>query len=301
MSAPVRSTVGLLQPLLVADLTYPLGVQRWPPAFPPASASAWGDDQYGLWIDVKISGPVQRFRWVEPGEFVMGSPESEMGRLEHEGPRHVVRLTEGFWLADTACSQALWSAVMGANPSEFQDTSQNPVEQVSWDNVINFLVRVERLLPGLQANLPTEAEWEYACRVGVERVFGLGDEIGPEQANYDSSISYAGGPSSQWRKKTVPVKSFMPNAWGLYQMHGNVWEWCADGPRIYDCTSKVNPRGETRADEPQRVIRGGAWSVAPRLLRSSCRNHWHRDWRSDRLGFRFLVRSISSCEEYPPV
>lgn len=275
-------------PQPVADLTYPPEAQRWPPAFPPASASGWGDDQYGLWIKVAIGGVVQRFRWIEPGEFVMGSPEDEEGRDKSEDPQHVVRLTEGFWLAETACSQAVWRAVMRGNPSKFRDDRQNPVEQVSWNDVAGnggFLSRLERQLSGMEASLPSEAEWEYACRAGTKTAFNWGsDTIMPEQANYDASVAYNKGETGEYRKKTVPVKSFAPNAWGLYQMHGNVWEWCADEFRAYDGTPKENPEGEM-ANEigGPRVVRGGSWFLAPQGLRGAHRFSWPVHGRGDDL------------------
>ena len=285
-----------------AELSYPPDPQRWPPAFPPVGASAWGDDQYGLWIEVVIGGPVQRFRWIEPGEFLMGSPEGEAGRDSDEGPQHMVRLTEGYWLAETACSQGVWEAVMGGNPSHFKDDPQNPVEQVSWDDVVGFLRKVEGVLPDLRAALPTEAEWEYACRAGTETAFNWGrDSITPEQANYDASIAYNKGPTGENRRKTMQVRSFPPNAWGLYQMHGNVWEWCADGRRSYDGTPQENPRGETGdGKETSRVVRGGSWIYFPHGLRSACRSSRPRDWRDRFLGFRFLLRSTSPGAERPP-
>ena len=292
-------------PQPVADLSYPPEAQRWPPAFPPAGASAWGDDPYGLWIEVVIGGPVQRFRWIEPGEFLMGSPEGEAEREEWEGPQHVVRLTEGYWLAETACSQAVWEAVMGGNPSDFKDDPQNPVENVSWDDVAGeggFLRRLERLLPGLAASLPTEAEWEYACRAGTETAFNWGsDTITSEQANYNASVAYNGGPTGEYRQKTMPVKSFTPNAWGLYQMHGNVWEWCADGPRSYDGSPRENPRGETGdGKDAPRVVRGGSWIIGPRRLRAAFRLTGHRGGRNRHRGFRLLLRSTSPGAERPP-
>ncbi|WP_298599396.1 formylglycine-generating enzyme family protein [Zoogloea sp.] len=277
---------------LASDLSYPPEAQRWPPEFPPTCAAAWGDDQYGLWIDVVIGGPSQRLRWIEPGEFVMGSPEGEAGRFDNEGPQHVVRFAEGFWLAETACSQALWVAVMDANPSQFHDNPQNPVEQVSWDDVDGFLRQVEGLLPEMKAALPTEAEWEYACRAGTATAFSCGEGVTPEHANYDARISYAFGPTAEWRRHSVPVKSFAPNAWGLYQMHGNVWEWCADGPRTYDGSLKVNPCGDTSDEaEAPRVVRGGSWFNDPHWLRAAYRNRWLRDWSDGNLGFRFLLKS----------
>ena len=295
-------------PQPVADLSYPPDPQRWPPAFPPVGASAWGDDQYGLWIEVVIGGPVQRFRWIEPGEFLMGSPEGEPERgagEEGEGPQHVVRLTEGYWLADTACSQAVWEAVMGSNPSDFKDDPQNPVERVSWDDVASeggFLRRLELLLPGMVASLPTEAEWEYACRGGTETAFNWGsDTITREQANYNASIVYSKGLTSECRQKTVPVKSFAPNAWGLYQMHGNVWEWCADGLRSYDGTPQENPRGQySDGENAPRVVRGGSWGDSPHWLRAAFRRWWHRGRRLHDRGFRLLLRSTSPGAERPP-
>ncbi len=282
----------------VPDLSYPPEARRWPPAFPPACAVAWGDDQYGLWIDVMIGGPLQRFRWIEPGEFVMGSPEGEEARDDDEGPQHVVRLTEGYWLAETACSQALWSAVMGTNPSRFQGDSQNPVERVDWENVSGFLCKVEALLSGVKAELPSEAEWEYACRGGTDTTFSWGDGITSEYANYNASSRYLGGPTGEYRDRTVPVKSFTPNAWGLYQMHGNVYEWCADGPRDYDSTPQVNPRGPDK-DSDWRVVRGGSWFHVPRSLRAAYRGGRLRGWRGDARGFRFLLRPVPPAVERP--
>mgnify|MGYP000010470346 CR=1 FL=1 len=251
-------------------------------------------------IKVVIGGPVQRFRWIEPGEFVMGSPEGEVGRLDREGPQHVVRVTEGFWLAETACSQGVWESVMGSNPSRFKDDPQNPVEQVSWDDVQGFLREVEKRMPGVKAALPTEAEWEYACRAGSKTAFNWGDGIDPSRANYDGTYSYADGPTGEYREKTVPVKSFEPNAWGLYQMHGNVDEWCSDGMRKYDGASQVDPRGPT-GDEPDapRALRGGSWNSRPARLRAAFRNDWPRGERLDLQGFRFSLRSTSSAERSP--
>lgn len=276
------------------DLAYPPEAQRGPPEFPPMCACVWGDDRYGLWIDVVIGGPVQRFRWIEPGEFVVGSPDTEQDRDVIEGPQHLVRLTEGFWLAETACSQAVWKAVMGGNPSNFQNDPQNPVDQVSWDDVGEFLKKVGELLPAVKAELPTEAEWEYACRAGEPTTFSWGNRITSAQANYNGNFTYADGSSGEFRMKTVPVKSFVPNAWGLYQMHGNVWEWCADGMRPYDGEQQENPRGEPGgAVDAQRVVRGGSWLDVPGWLRAAFRSRKHRSRRDNNRGFRFSLRSTS--------
>ena len=229
----------------------------------------------------------------------MGSPEDEEGRLSDEGPRHRVRLTRGFWLADTACSQALWLAVMGSHPSYFGKDIQNPVENVSWHNVQSFLRAVKNRPPGVTADLPTEAEWEYACRVGGGTAFSWGDRIEPSQANYDATVSYADGPIGTWMGKTVPVKSYAPNAWGLYQMHGNVWEWCADGQRQYDCVPQVDPRG---LKGNGRALRGGSWYDFGRASRAAHRFWRVPDVRFNYIGFRLVLRSVGpdGDAESPP-
>ncbi|WP_374244387.1 SUMF1/EgtB/PvdO family nonheme iron enzyme [Zoogloea sp.] len=249
--------------------------------------SGLGVDEYGLYGDARFSGVSQRFRWIPPGEFWIGSPEGEVGRDRDEGPRHRVRLTEGFWLAETVCSQSVWVSVMGSNPSRFKDDPQNPVEQVSWDDVQGFLREVEKRLPGLKADLPTEAEWEYACRAGSETAFSWGDGITPEQANYGATYSDADGSTGEYRGRTVPVRSFVPNAWGLYQMHGNVWEWCADSLRAYSGAPRIDSRGPEGVD---RVLRGGSWNN--RLRRYAADRIWiNRGARSYGIGFRLALRS----------
>ena len=283
---------------------HPYVDELWNGAWPP-SAKAFhavltpigqgmylgADLQFGLYLEVSIGTVTQRFRYIEPGEFTMGSPAIEAERNDTEGPQHVVRLTEGYWLAETACSQALWQAVTGGNPSHFKDDPQNPVENVSWGEVDDFLRRLEALLPGVKAELPTEAQWEYACRAGTKTAFSFGDAITPEQANYDGNFSYDGGPKGEFRQKTVPVKTFAANPWGLYQMHGNVWEWCADGRRTYDGAPQTDPRGP-EGDAP-RAQRGGSWYFGPGGLRSAYRYVHERGWGYGGVGFRFSLRSTS--------
>ncbi|WP_374263589.1 SUMF1/EgtB/PvdO family nonheme iron enzyme [Zoogloea sp.] len=253
-----------------------------------------GVDGYGMFCDADLGGVTQRFRRILPGNFWMGSREDEVGREGIEGPQHFVRLTEGYWLAETACSQLVWEAVMGSNPSQFKDDRQNPVERVSWDDVQGFLREVEKRLPGVKAALPTEAEWEYACRAGSNTAFSWGDGIAPDQANYGASESYANGPTGELRHETVPVRAYAPNAWGLYQMHGNILEWCADCPRGYDGSPQEDPCG---ADDVKtaasRAVRGGAWGGNPRWLRAASRDCCNHDERFNYLGFRLSLRSAS--------
>ncbi len=288
----------ILSPQATPDLTWPPEPQRWPPVFPPACASAWGDDRFGLWMEVSLDGKPNCFRWIEPGEFLMGSPWGEAWRRKDEGPRHLVRLTEGFWLAETACSQSVWQAVMGSNPSNFTEDPRNPVECVSWHDVQDFLREVEKRLPGVKADLPTEAEWEYACRAGRDTALSWGDVISPSEANYGVAYSYTDGRSGKYREGTVPVKMYLPNAWGLYQMHGNVDEWCADGKRDYDGAPKVDPHGpDGYWGWP--VLRGGAWYNEPQRLRAASRGSWSARMRNNSVGFRFSLRSTSSAERPP--
>ena len=271
---------------------------RFPVPFPPPFASAWGDDAFGLWAEFNLAtaqgSATQRLRWIEPGSFLMGSPEEEPMRESDEGPRHAVTLTQGFWLADSACTQALWLAVMGANPSYFKDNPENPVEQVSWNDVQTFLRKLEERLPGCKAALPTEAEWEYACRAGTDTPFSFGAQITPGQVNYHGNYPYAGGKEGQYRGKTVPVKSLPPNAWGLYEMHGNVWEWCADGQRKYDGQPQIDPTGpvpEQGQDTPP-ALRGGSWDGSARWARSAYRYAARPGDAAQDGGFRLCLRSI---------
>jgi formylglycine-generating enzyme len=268
---------------------------RFPPQFPPPWASAWGDDQYGLWSEITVGEAVQRLRWIEPGSFLMGSLENE-SYLADETPQHKVTLTEGFWLADTACTQALWVAVMGGkNPSAFTNDLQLPVEQVSWDDVADFCSALAAHLPnGCGALLPTEAQWEYACRADTKTAFSFGDNISTAQVNYDGNRPYKGAPKGEYRETTVPVKALPANPWGLYQMHGNVWEWCADAPRPYSADAALNPSGATGKGVKSFAIRGGSWIDDARHARSACRSSWPRGLRSLNLGFRFALRSTGA-------
>ena len=272
---------------------------RSPHPFPPPFADAWGDDAFGLWADVELSASgergavVQRLRWIEPGSFLMGSPEDELERDTDEGPQHQVTLTEGFWLADTACTQALWQAVTGANPSHFSGDPERPVEQVRWQNVQGFLRKLEALAPGCRAALPTEAQWEYACRAGTDTPFSFGEQITPEQVNYNGKYPYAGGEKGLYREQTAPVKSLPPNPWGLYEMHGNVWEWCRDGLRKYDSEPREDPTGPVlEAEDVPRVVRGGSWFSDARWARSAYRRTWLPGYRLRDQGFRLSLRSI---------
>ena len=268
-----------------------------PPQFPNDWAVAYGEDAHGLWQAFEVAGVRQVMRWIPPGRFTMGSPATEPGRWDDE-TEHPVRLTAGLWLADTACSQALWAMVMGgANSSHFKDDPLNPVEQVSWADVVDeFLPRLNAQVPGLAAALPTEAQWEYACRGDAEpnTPFWFGEQIDSDQVNFDGTEPSPGSKGSKYRRTTVPVKALPCNSWGLYQMHGNVWEWCADWDAPYPTGEVENPAGPSEAptESARRVLRGGAWIDLARYCRSAMRNAYAPGHRRRSIGFR-LARAAS--------
>jgi formylglycine-generating enzyme required for sulfatase activity len=260
----------------------------FPPFFPACWASEWGEDRQGLFMVLAVKGVSQRFRWINPGSFLMGSPEDEDEAERYSNElQHPVTLTQGYWLADTACTQALWMAVMDKNPSEFQDDSNNPVENVSWDDVQTFIEQLNRMFPELKAGLPSEAQWEYACRAGTTTPFSFGANITPEQVNYDGNYPYAGGAKGECREKTVQVKSLPVNPWGLYEMHGNVWEWCADWYGDYNPEAAVDPVGADNGS--YRVLRGGSWFDLGRSSRSAFRFRYVPALRDGYFGFRLAL------------
>ncbi len=255
-----------------------------PNPFPAPWAVAWGEDRYGLWQAFEIEGVRQVMRWIIPGRFEMGSPKDEPERDDDE-TQHTVTLSRGYWLADTACTQEFWQAVTGKNPASFSDDPQCPVEQVSWDDCQGFIEAANRELEeGLGLRLPSEAEWEYACRAGSTGPFSWGDSLSPGQANYWGKRPYNNGPKDEDRNRTVPVLSFDPNPWGLFQMHGNVLEWCADWSGDYPERGVLDPAGP---DEGHlRVLRGGSWNLSGRYLRSAARGGSGPDFRGDDIGLR---------------
>ena len=267
-----------------------------PPCFPEEWASAWGEDEFGLWMALEFQGARQVFRWILPGTFLMGSAETEVQRREAE-MQHEVTLTQGYWLADTACTQALWLAAMGDNPSRFSDDPHNPVEQVSWDDVGKFIDVLNQRIPNLRAGLPSEAQWEYACRAGITTPFSFGKNITPEQVNYEGNFPYADGKEGLYRERTVPVGSLPPNPWGLYEMHGNVWEWCQDWYGDYASAAQINPTGPEAG--PDRVLRGGSWIFHGRDVRSADRGRNGPGGRDDDIGFRLALGQRAGKGEAP--
>jgi formylglycine-generating enzyme required for sulfatase activity len=211
--------------------------------------------------------------WCRPGEFLMGSPEDEEGRHQDENQVQA-HISQGFWLARTPVTQGQWQELMGNNPSEFKGSMDLPVEQVSWPDAVKFcdkLNDVERLPSGYHYALPTEAQWEYACRAGQKGLYSGGalDDVGWHTGN--SNL------------KTHESGQKMGNEWGLYDMHGNVNEWCADW---YDDTLKVGTDLAGPSSGAGRVCRGGSWLSAASRCRAAFRYWYLPEFRFSDLGFR---------------
>jgi formylglycine-generating enzyme required for sulfatase activity len=259
----------------------------FPTEFPEPWASDWGEDDYGIFMGFTYKGVRQDFRWIEPGTFLMGSPENEPQR-ETDETQHKVTLSKGFWLADTTVTQALWEAVMGENPSRFKDANR-PVENVSWKDAQSFISKMNGMKAELRLCLPTEAQWEYACRAGTTTPFYFGEQISPEIVNYNGNYPYNNGRKGEYRQQTVEVGSLPLNDWGLYEMHGNVWEWCQDWYGEYPARPVVDPQGV--GSGVNRVLRGGSWLSDGGYCRSAYRHLSDPADRDGGDGFR-LARGL---------
>ena len=257
----------------------------YPDNFPASWASGWGEDEYGLWMTFNYKGVRHLFRWCEPGAFLMGSLKGELKRSDDEA-QHSVTLTRGFWIAETTVTQALWEVFMSDNPSHFKG-AERPVENVSWDDAQHFINTLNGMKPALKLCLPTEAQWEYACRAGTITPFSFGDNITSDLVNYDGHYLYLNGRKSEYREQTIDVKSLSPNAWGLYQMHGNVWEWCQDGYGEYPTQHATDP--QEVASDTGYVLRGGSWIDRSAYCRSAFRHRLDPTNRYRTLGFRLVI------------
>jgi formylglycine-generating enzyme required for sulfatase activity len=234
---------------------------------------------------------------IPEGSFLMGSPEDEPERLEREGPQHEVTLGS-FFLAQTPITQAQWRAVAGwqklerdlkPDPSNFKGANR-PVEQVSWFDALEFCRRLSQRT-GQRYGLPSEAQWEYACRAGSTTPFHCGATLTPELANYDGNYVYGNGPKGTYREQTTEVASFPANGWGLHDMHGNVWEWCKD--HWHDSYNFAPGDDQpwlipVAADDESRLLRGGSWLDYPRDCRSAYRAHPRPDDADFDVGFRVV-------------
>lgn len=230
------------------------------------------------WTD-RIAGI--EFIRVPAGSFTMGSPESESGREPQETP-HLVHLTRAFYLGKYEVTQAQWTRVMGTNPSEFADCPSCPVERVSLRDVDDFIRRLnEQGGPGYR--LPTEAEWEYACRAGGTEPFGHSASLSSRDANIDGAYPY-NAPKGGSRNRTTSAGYFAANDWGFFDMSGNVWEWTADRHCAYPAGEVTDPIGSCEND--YHVIRGGSWKFDGNSARCGLRYTHRPQDLGPSLGFR---------------
>ena len=226
------------------------------------------------------------FVYIPAGTFTMGSPEEEPERSLDE-TLHEVTLTRGFYLQVAETTQAQWEAVTGENPSRFKACGEDcPVESVSWEQCRDFAQRLSDLDPERTYRLPTEAEWEYACRAGTRTIYSVGDCLETDQANFNGNYVLSGCTEGIFRETPLPVKSFAPNPWGLYDMHGNVGEWCWDRYGEYPEGPAVDPRGPEIGTF--RVFRGGSWYANPATCRSANREEGNPQGRYHSKGLRLV-------------
>ncbi len=235
------------------------------------------------------------------GTFFMGSPDNEAQRESYESPRHQVQVAP-FYMGKFPITQAQWRVVaalpqveiaLEADPSNFKGENL-PVEGVSWYQAVEFCARIKQKT-GRNYSLPSEAQWEYACRAGTTTPFHFGETITADLANYDGNHIYGSGPKGKFRQQTTPVGSFqVANSFGLYDMHGNVWEWCAD--QWHENYNIAPPDGSVwnmGGDDQYRLLRGGAWSSDPWFCRAARRLRFAPDSRYYNVGFRVVACSVA--------
>ena len=264
------------------------GAEVYEKTFGEALAAVEAEPKAGERKVLKIKGVEFPFRYCPAGTFQMGSPLSETGRGDET--RHKVTLTKGFWMLETSVTQGMCRAITGSNPSAFKSGDNYPVENVSWFDCQAFCKSLNALNvtpEGFEFRLPTEAEWEYACRAGTTTPYFWGSTLNGDKANCDGNYPYGCVSKGRYLKKTSAVGSYTPNAWGLYDMHGNVWEWCADWYGTYDSGPQTDPTGPTSGS--RRVLRGGGWDDYAWRCRSARRRCYDPAIRSYFYGFRLVL------------
>jgi formylglycine-generating enzyme required for sulfatase activity len=257
----------------------------------PRATASLDSGTIGQTYTTTLLGSVElKLCYCPPGTFTMGSPESEKDRSENEKQVEVT-LTQPFWLAETEFTQEQWKAVMGGENLSVFEGDELPVDSVDWEKVQACIaaLNVKAKLPdGWEWALPTEAQWEYACRAGTPTVFSFGSSLSSHQANFEFEGNKLDGYAAEsvYRKKTTKVRSYAPNPWGLYDMHGNVWEWCKDW---FEETLQggANPTGP--ASGSAHVVRGGSWLHGAGFCRAAFRIEGNPDWDWDDLGFRLAA------------
>jgi formylglycine-generating enzyme required for sulfatase activity len=217
------------------------------------------------------------FSWIPSGSFMMGSPLSEAERKNNEGPQRLVTIAQDFWMGRHPVTQGQYEAVMGVEMNFSQFKSKDyPVGTVSWDDAKAFISKLNAMNDGFVYSLPTEAEWEYAARAGTTTAFAFGDSLSSTEANFEGNYPYGNAPKGPFLGRTSKVGSYPPNAWGLYDMHGNIWEWVEDifNKDGYAGLPTDGSANTTRGDSSLRVLRGGSWLDRGEHARSAYRN-WY--------------------------
>jgi len=263
------------------------------------------------------------FVLITGGTFIMGSPHSEPERRDNESPQHQA-MVSSFYMSKYTVTQKEYQTIMRTNPSDFKGDDL-PVEQVSWYDAVTYC-NARSLVEGLKIpyaidqdrtdpdntgdsdplkwvvtwdksadgyRLPTETEWEYACRAGTTTPFYMGSNITTDDANYDGDLPYNGNAKGLYRETTMPVGSFMENAFGLYDMHGNVYEWCWDWAGDYPSDAQIDPAGSVSGSH--RILRGGSWGSSALILRSAFRNYANPSHKTHYFGFRLVLNA--QCSE----
>lgn len=285
---PFLITISLIVSTLIVCLVSDVDAQKGRTRRGSKAKKSAGKSKVG---DVKKNSMGIEFVWIPPGETVIGSPLTEWGRGNDEDPQLKAKIAVGFWLGRFEVTQGQWESVMGDNPSHFSECGPGcPVETVSWDDAKEFISRLNQRKDGLVYSLPTEAEWEYAARAGTTTVFAFGNTLESTQANFDGTAQYANYTFENFNTgpnlgKTVKVGSYQPNRWGLYDMHGNVWEWVQDRYR--------STYGKDSKWQDKRVLRGGSWTDPGIALRSANRLRELPTERSKYFGFRVAARQAN--------
>ena len=235
---------------------------------------------------------------IPSGSFTMGSPSNEVDRQDDEGPRRNVRIARPFAMGVYEVTFSSWDACAAAGycPRGMDDQGwgrgARPVINVSWDDVQAFVRWMNSQVDGNPYRLPSEAEWEYAARAGSDTAFWWGNRISPDQANYDGNFAYNNGPTGVYREQTLPVGSFAANPFGLFDVHGNVWEWVQDCYADSYAGAPTNGTARSSSDCSLRVLRGSSWRNDPTNLRSANRDRLRPDYRDNDIGFR-LARTLT--------
>ena len=289
MRPPLVDSTGMNTRRLLIGLSFGLVVALC--ALMPAGCRH--DDDPTLTVDLG-DGVKMEFVRIPAGEFVMGSPEGEGERDAGEGPQHKVKLATAFYMGKYDVTQAQWIKVIGSNQSQLTGDLNLPADSISWGDCQKFCKYASKKT-GRAIRLPTEAQWEYACRAGSQSPFNTGATLLATQANINGEERYGSGAKGANVGKTLKVGSYAPNAWGLYDMHGNVWEWCEDAyVDSYDQASAegsvaVKPSANVKSEDIAYVYRGGSYKNRAADARSAIRYAGPENQRTEAVGFRVIL------------